>query len=138
MISNIVISCLNPDIKTKTALLLSDKLDMLHADIDELIKYDVINPQDVIEKVGLDYFNKLVDKQVYNVSSYENTVITASDEIITNSRHISTLKTSALFIYLRISYKEGKIISKKNITATIEIPKSMNLNIVLISFPFNR
>ena len=82
MISNILLTCLREDIKNTTANILSKKLDMILADIDELVKFDIINPQVVIDKVGVEYFNSLQSKQVKNVASYENTFIVASDEIL--------------------------------------------------------
>ena len=108
MISNIVVACLREDLKQNIVKILADKLEMYFADIDELVKYEAINPQEVIDRVGVEYLQKLTDKQVYNISTYENTIITASDDILTNSKNILTLKTSSLIVLIKIPFKAYK------------------------------
>ena len=102
------------DLKNSTAVVLSKKLDMILADIDELVKFDIINPQLVVEKVGIEYFNSLQTKQVKNVSSYENTLIVASDDILTKKENFEILKHTSLVIFIDIPFKSySKYISKK-------------------------
>lgn len=127
MISNIVIACLREDVKQKTVKILADKMEMYYADIDELIKYDV-NPQEVIEKVGVEYLQQLIDKQVYNISTYENTLITASDNILTNSKNILALKTSSLIILIKIPYSAYKKYVTKKCKGVIQPIDIINLN----------
>lgn len=114
MVSNILLTCLREDIKLSTANYLSLKLDMILADIDELIKFDIINPEIVIEKVGVDYLNSIETKQVKNVASYENTLIVASDELLTKSKHFDIIKNTSLVIFVKLPYKSySKYISSK-------------------------
>ena len=115
MISNILVSCLIPDKKKRIAESLSFKLDMIYADVDEMIKYAISNPQEVINKVGIEYLQKLTEKEIANIASYQNTVITADEESTLNFQTLSVLKTTSLVVYIQIPFhKYKKYISKKN------------------------
>lgn len=128
MISNIVVACLREDVKQKVVKILADKMEMYYADIDELVKYEVINPQDVIDKVGVEYLQQLIDKQVYNISTYENTIITASDNILTSSKNILALKTSSLIILIKIPFKAYKKYITKQAKGVLQPADIINLN----------
>ncbi len=128
MVSNILITCLRDDIKQSTAKCLSSKLDMILADIDELIKFDIINPNYVIEQVGVDYFKSIQTKQVKNVASYENTIIVASDEILTQSQNIETLKNSSLVIFVKIPYNSYKKYISNKTSGVLQAKDIIDLN----------
>ncbi len=128
MISNLVIACLREDIKQQVVKVLADKMEMYYADIDELVKYEVINPQDVIDKVGVEYLQQLIDKQVYNISTYENTIITASDNVLTSSKNILALKTSSLIILIKIPFKAYKKYVTKQANGVLQPADIINLN----------
>ena len=114
MISNILLTCLIEDCKLDLAQSLSKKLDMIFADIDELVKFDVINPELVIEKVSVEYFKSIQKKQVKNVSSYENSLIVASDEILTETENFNILKNTSLTIFVKVPFKKyAKYIKEK-------------------------
>lgn len=73
---------------------------MFFADINSLIKYDLINIKKVIKEAGLEYYNKVETKAVKNVSTYENTVITLDLNTFFNNDNYNILKKNSLVIYL--------------------------------------
>lgn len=115
MVSNIVIVCLLDDIKKKVGLKLADMLDMFYADINDLVEFDVINSEDVENKMGTEYFEKLLNKQVQNVSQFENSVITADIKTLTKEKNVKALKESSIIVYLQVSAKKYmNFLKKKN------------------------
>lgn len=96
----ITIIAQNCDLKNKTSKKLAKTLNMFFADINSLIKYDLINIKKVIKEAGLEYYNKVETKAVKNVSTYENTVITLDLNTFFNNDNYNILKKNSLVIYL--------------------------------------
>ena len=58
---------------------LADILDMYNSDCKDLVVYDLIDPKDILEKCGIDYFKKrekAVLESLYNLKNKVITVIT--------------------------------------------------------------
>ncbi len=105
MKKNITILALNKQFKKKIAKNLSKKLDMFYVDTNELLKYDLMNIDKVIKLAGLDYYNKVEEKTIKSLSSYENVIITMDNDSFFNKNNYKYLKESSLFIYIKLSYK---------------------------------
>lgn len=70
------------------AYLLSEKLDMYFLDLPALIDYELIDKEEIVNKCGLEYFNKLETNVVENASTFENTVIYISHDLFfSKGRH---------------------------------------------------
>lgn len=114
--SNITLIALCNEFKNEIANKLADRLDMFFVNINDLIKYDLLNIKEVISIAGLDYYNKIETKTVKAISSYENSLITLDLDTFFNNDNYKLLKTSSLFIYLRINFEDYKKILDKNYT----------------------
>lgn len=98
-LKNILIVSLDEKFAKNVANSLSDVLDMYFADCKELIIYDLINPKEVIQKCGLDYFKKREKGVISNCASYENTVIAINYDLF---KEYSELFMDSLIIYLEL------------------------------------
>lgn len=72
---NIVIVTLSGAFSQKVASSLSQKLEMLSVDCHQMIVYDLINPQEVLDKAGIEYFKRRERGVVKNCSEFLNTVV---------------------------------------------------------------
>lgn len=124
MKNKILILALNTKFKNIVASNLSKKLDMFYIDTFELLKYELINIDEVIKKAGIEYYNKQEKKIIKSLSSYENILITMDNDSFFNKKNYEVLKPSTLFIYLKLSYKHFVDVLKSEITNNIEF----NLN----------
>lgn len=116
MKNNISIIALDCDLKNKICKKLSKKLGMFFADINSLIKYDLINIKKVIKEAGLEYYNKIETKTVKSVSSFENALITLNLSTFFNNDNYKILKEGSLLIYLRQNRKSFESSRKKDKT----------------------
>lgn len=101
---NIAIVCLNIEFKKKIATKLADALGMLYLDIDDFVKYDVIDFNNLIRTVGLEYYNKVESKAINLVSNYENAVVTINLSTLFSNNNFKGLKENALFIFLKSNF----------------------------------
>ena len=72
---NILLVSLDEKFSKKVALQLGDKLSMFFADCKDMIEYDLINPKEVLEKCGIEYFKKRERAVVKNCSEYYNNIL---------------------------------------------------------------
>ncbi len=108
-ILNIVIVSLDDKFNKNVSSLLADKLEMFFADTKELIEYDLINPKDVLQKCGIEYFKKREKKVVENISLYEGTIISIPFDLFKDYFY---LFEKSIIIYLELP--EGKISNSIN------------------------
>lgn len=100
---NIVIVSLNDKFCKSAAQSIADSLDMFKADVKDLIVYDLINPQEVLEKCGIEYLKNRERGVVRNCSEYYDTVISINYDIF--KPNIDFFQNS-LVIYIKLP--EGK------------------------------
>lgn len=103
-ILNIILVSLNDKFCKNVATSLSEKLDMFVADCHEMIVYDLINPKDVIDKCGIEYFKKRECSVVKNCSSFLNTVLSINFELF---KEYYQYFNNSLTIYLHL--KKDKV-----------------------------
>ena len=126
MKKNITIIGLTNDYKRNISKALADELDMIFADINELMEFNFIN-SNMLETAGQDYYDKNERKTIQTITSYESTVITLNFSTFNKSDYSSIIKNNSLVIYLRQSFEDFVIANKK------EVSKSL-LNINKIAF----
>lgn len=85
---NIVVVALSENFSKVVASSLSSKLDMFLVDCHEMIVYDLVNPKEVIEKCGLEYFKKREKSVLKNCSQFHDTVISISYELLKEYREL--------------------------------------------------
>ncbi len=72
---NILIISLNDKFSNNVATLLADKLEMFVINCHQMIVYDLINPKQVLEKCGIDYFKQRERGVLKRCADFYNTVI---------------------------------------------------------------
>lgn len=100
---NILIVSLNDNFSKRVASFLADNLEMLSADCHELIVYDLINPKEVIEKCGIEYFKKRERGVLKACSEYENSTISINYDLFYEH---ANLFDKSLIIYLKLPYEK--------------------------------
>lgn len=108
MKSNLTLIALNPEFKKNIAKKLAEVLEMFYVDINEFIKYDIIDVNTVIKTAGLEYYNKLETKAVSTISSYENTLSTLTLSTFFSNDNFKILKETSVFIYIRLKHSDFK------------------------------
>ena len=106
---NLTIIALNTEFKKNIAKKLANELDMFYVDINEFVKYDVVDVNQIIKTAGLDYYNSLETKAVKTISSYENTLTTLNLSTFFCNDNYKYLKQSSVFIYVKVKYSDFKI-----------------------------
>lgn len=113
MKKNIVFVGLDNQITKSIANALSKELDMFFLDINDLIKYNFKNEDDVIFKVGIEYYDNQIKKIIKGASSYENTIFNCPYDLFLNDEIFNYFKDNHL-IYIDIPKQVLEKISLEN------------------------
>lgn len=111
MKANITVIGLVGNFKKNVAQALADKLEMIFADVNDIMEFNLINSK-MIEHAGQDYFDKNESKTVKLLASYENTVITLNLSTLNKNNNIQILKENSVVVYLRLNFEQFQIINK--------------------------
>lgn len=106
--NNLTIIALNTEFKKYIAKTLANVLDMFYVDINEFVKYDVVDVNQIIKTAGLEYYNMLETKAVKTISSYENTLTTLNLSTFFCNDNYKYLKQSSVFIYVKVKFSDFK------------------------------
>ena len=109
-VQNILIVALNDNFGKRVTSFLAEKLEMFVLDCHDMLVYDLINPKEVIEKCGLEYFKKRERDVMKNCSSFLNTCISINYDLIIQ---YSSLFENSLIFYIDLPY--DKIVKIPNI-----------------------
>lgn len=127
MKKNICIIGLSNTFTKNIAKRLADRLEMFYADINELLKFDLLDVDQAKELTSSKYIQKLESKKIKTVASYENTVITLDYSALTNNDNYEIIKNDCLIIYLKTTkefYK--KSLQEQELTKS---QKTININL---------
>ena len=87
---NLVIIGFDNQFISRLGKYVADRLDMLYADVLELIEYNLVNSKEALLRCGREYIEKEERKTISAVSEYENAVISIPYDIfINNSKYVS-------------------------------------------------
>ena len=79
---NIVVVALSEKFSKAIASSLANRLDMFMVDCHEMIVYDLIDPKDVLDRCGIEYFKKRERSVVRNCAEFYNTVVSINYELL--------------------------------------------------------
>ncbi len=96
---NIVVVALNDKFSKGIASSLATKLDMFMVDCHEMIVYDLINPKDVLDKCGVEYFKKRERGVIRNCAEYYNTIISINYDLL---KEYQELFSNSLIFYIKL------------------------------------
>ena len=109
-INNLVIVSLDDNFSKAVAQTLANQLDMFGCDVKQLIIYDLINPEEILEKCGYEYLKKREKGVVRSSADYQNTVISVSFDLY---KEYSEEFTMSLIIYLQLQKTSIRAITSK-------------------------
>ncbi len=101
---SILIVCLNDRIGQEISVILADKLGMLFANSKEIVNYEVFDSKSVIEKCGLEYFEKKELKSLKHISNYENAVVYVDYDYFVKGEEF--FKKTCNFVFVKIKKKQ--------------------------------
>lgn len=96
---NIVVVALSEKFSKAIASSLANRLDMFMVDCHEMIVYDLIDPKDVLDRCGIEYFKKRERSVVRNCAEFYNTVVSINYELL---KEYQNLFTSSLVFYVKL------------------------------------
>lgn len=96
---NIVVVALSEKFSKAIASSLSCKLDMFMVDCHEMIVYDLIDPKDVLDRCGIEYFKKRERGVVRNCAEFFNTVVSINYELL---KEYQELFSNSLIFYVKL------------------------------------
>lgn len=100
---NILIVSLNENFAKRVSSLLAENLDMHSVYCHDMIVYDLINPKEVLEKCGLEYFQKRESRVVKTCASFLNTCISIDYDLFFKYHEFFE---NSLIIYLDLPYEK--------------------------------
>ena len=107
---NIILICLNESFCKLVASELASFLDMYVADCHDMLVYDLINPKDVLDKCGIEYFKNREKSVLAGCSDYENTVLSINYDLY---YQYSSIFEDSLVVYLNLpDGKQDKVANK--------------------------
>ena len=101
---SILVVCLNEIAGQEIAHSLADSLNMLYANSKEIVDYEVFDSQSVIEKCGVEYFEKKEKNALKHISRYSNVVISVGYEYFVKG--FDFFKNTCNFVYVRAKKKQ--------------------------------
>lgn len=110
---NLTIIALNTEFKKTIAKKLAKQLDMLFVDVNEFVKYDLIDINQIIKMAGLEYYNKQETKAICMMKEYENALITLNNSTFFCNDNFKILMDFSVFIYLRVKFDDFKTLLLK-------------------------
>lgn len=118
MKKNISIISLINNFKKDIAKKLADELEMIFADVNDLMEYNLINDE-MLAVAGQEYYDKNEQKTLKTISSYENTVLTINFSTLNKSNNFDILKNNSLIIYLAFDFTTFCQLNKQEFNKTL-------------------
>lgn len=103
MKTNLVIVSLI-DAKTKQiATKLATDFDLYLADVNDILEYNLFNAGEIEKNCGLEYLNKLKRKTIKEIGTYENTLISISNNLFVADNNVKNLNKYATIVFINFS-----------------------------------
>lgn len=99
--------------KKQIAKQLATKLKMHFIDVGDLLKFELVDTQKVLEVAGKEYLERQENKIVQRVASFSDAVITLDLSTLNTADNMKQLKETSLFVYLRFLEKDYIKLLKK-------------------------
>lgn len=96
----IVVCGLNDNLNLKVGSLLSKELDMFLLDLKKFLEYEIVKKEEVIEKVGIEYLQKLEKSTIKKASTFENTIVVTDYDNFMFKDNYKFFKEQAIIIHL--------------------------------------
>ena len=101
--TNLCIVGLSKQFTDNVCKLLSIKMDMFYASIEEIFAYELMDIEKIEEICGLDYLVKEEKSIIRRVCGYENTLINIDYSLLNNDEILDEVDKNCLIIYLSLT-----------------------------------
>lgn len=108
---NITIVGLAGKFKKNVAIKLADKLDMIFADVSDMMEFNLVN-SNMLEIAGQDYFDTCECKTLKQVEGCENAVVNVNMATLCKKNNVECVKNRSYVIYIKLVYEQFKIINE--------------------------
>ncbi|MDR0850135.1 MAG: hypothetical protein LBN07_01475 [Christensenellaceae bacterium] len=130
MKANIALVCALEDFNKEVGGKLAGKLDFYFMDVEDYLQFNMIDPEEVIEKCGVDYLNELRAKTITEVAAYYDTVISVNLDLAMQDEHLKCLKNRCFMVYLAV----GEAALRKLATKEKDEKKKLEIETGLLAF----
>lgn len=89
--------------KKTVAQALAHELEMIYADFEQMLEYNLINSA-MLQSAGQNYYDKQEHSMLKKVSSYVDTILTLEFSTLNKPNNKKILKSNTLIIYLSLNY----------------------------------
>jgi len=120
---SILVVCLNESKGQEVAYSLANALNMLYANSNDIVAYEVFDTQAVIEKCGQEYFEKRERSALKHISRYSNVVVSVGYDHF--NKGYDFFKNTCNFVYVKAKKKQIDEKDSINILAFEERDKEL-------------
>ena len=105
MKTNLTLTCLLNSYNKAISQMLADKLELYYLNLQELMEYNLMNEEEILQTCGAEYLEGLKNKTIKDVSNYDNSVISIPHNYLANKNYVTKFKNRSIIIYLAMSEK---------------------------------
>ena len=121
--TNIVLVGLYDKMIKSVAKRLADDFDMYLADLVEIVKYNLINEEEIEKICGVQYLNKQKIKIVGEIAGYENTIVHLPYSIFAENENADKFKKNGTTIFINLTLSAFKKLLDKDKTMSSDEKK---------------
>lgn len=130
MKANIALVCAADSFNKEVGGKLAEKLDFYFMDVEDYLQFNMVDPQEIIQKCGVEYLNELRTKTIAEVSAYYDTVISIGLSLAMQDEHLEHLKKRCILVYMAV----GETVLRKLASKERDENKKLEMETGLIAF----
>ncbi len=113
MKTNLCIVSLSSLLTKTIAKCLSERLGMFYVDVNEMLQFELVDIVDAQQRTSVEYIEKVKTKQVKNLASFENTLISIDVSTFLQKDNAKNIDKGAYIIFLNVPQTSLKKLLKK-------------------------
>ena len=82
---------------------IAKKFEFYEVDVQDFLKFNMVDDRKVTETCGVEYLNKLQEDAIYEVANYYDTVISIHPKYLMNKKNAAVLRKKSVIVYLQIN-----------------------------------
>lgn len=127
--NKILIVCQSEKLSKKLCYALSEKLSFMVLNLNDYLKYELYNKEDIENILGIDYYKSKEVKIISNIISFENCIIEVTPKVFLQDRFNTILKKVEKSVFVKVPkvYIENEI----NFEADQQIKDVLNINLAI-------
>lgn len=129
--NKILIVCQSEKLSSKLCYALSEKLNYMVLNVNDYLKYELYNKEDIENILGMEYYKNKEVKIISNLISFENCIIEVTPKMFLQERFNSILTKIGKTVFIKISktYIENEI----KLENDQQIKNILNMNLTVFN-----